>query len=155
LAHKIPHDSITGMLNHNSMYHTVSLEVSRSRRYNNPLSLILMNINYSSCVDNSNSFSDEKIEQIRVMISQLLKDQIRWADIIGHLEHSDFALLLPETNHQSAQILINKLNKNIQNISLNSDYISYGISQWKKGDDVNLFIERAINNVENADLLVN
>ncbi len=140
LAQKMPHDSITGMLNHYSMYHTLSSEVSRSRRYNNPLSLVLMDIDFQSC---ANISSEEKIEQIRLMISQLLKDQMRWADIIGHLDEHDFALLLPETGYHSAETLVDKLNKNMQHISMDTKHISYGISQWEKGDDVNMFVNRA------------
>ncbi|MCU7940541.1 MAG: diguanylate cyclase [gamma proteobacterium symbiont of Bathyaustriella thionipta] len=140
LVHKLTHDSVTSMLNHQNMVQTLNSEVSRSRRYNNPLSMILMTIDYQSCSD---SMAQEKIEQIRLMISQLLKDQMRWADIVGHLNEFDFVLLLPETVYESAEVLIKKINERIQNAALDSRHISYGISQWQKGDDVKLFLDRA------------
>ncbi|MCW8931815.1 MAG: PAS domain-containing protein [Gammaproteobacteria bacterium] len=144
LTHKMSHDSVTGMLNHHSMFQTLSSEVSRSRRYNNPLSLVLMNVNYQlgDTVDQKTP-SSEKIEQMRLMISQLLKDQMRWADIVGHLEDYDFVLLLPETAYQSAEVLIKKLNESMHNVALDAKHIKYGISQWKKGDDIQMFMERA------------
>ena len=140
LVHKMSHDPVTGMLNELSMIQTLNLEVSRSRRYNNPLSLILMNVDYQEPAD---SIASEKKEQIRLMISQLLKDQMRWADIVGHLENIDFVLLLPETDAESAKILVQKLKNNINNAAPDTINISYGISQWSKGDDVQLFLEYA------------
>jgi diguanylate cyclase (GGDEF)-like protein len=140
LTHKMSHDSVTGMLNHHSMFQTLSAEVSRSRRYNNPLSLVLMNVDYQS---DQESLAQERVEQIRLMISQLLKDQMRWADIVGHLQNYDFVLLLPETVYESAEILIKKLNKSMQDASMDVAHINYGLSQWQKGDDVQMFLARA------------
>ncbi len=145
LTHKMSHDSVTGMLNQHSMFQTLSAEVSRSRRYNNPLSLVLMNINYQSDAAEQESPASEKVEQMRLMISQLLKDQMRWADIVGHLENYDFVLLLPETVYESAETLIKKLNNSLQNVAMDVKDIHYGLSQWQKGDDVSMFVERAIN----------
>ncbi len=140
LSRKTSHDSMTGMLSHHSMLQTLNSEVSRSRRYNNPLSLVLMSVDYLSCSDTK---AKEKVEQIRLMISQLLKDQMRWADIVGHLRGFDFVLLLPETVYESAEVLIRKINDRLQNVAIDARHISYGISQWQKGDDVKMFLERA------------
>ena len=140
LTQKMSHDSVTGMLSHHSMIQSLNSEVSRSRRYNNPLSMVLMTIDYQSC---SASMAQENIEQIRLMISQLLKDQMRWADTVGHLSEFDFVLLLPETIYESAKVLISKINEKIHSVTMDSSYISYGISQWQKGDDVKMFLDRA------------
>ncbi len=143
LSHKMSHDPVTGMLSHHSMFQTLSSEVSRSRRYNNPLSLILMNIHYHG----DSEASQEQQEQVRLMISQLLKDQMRWADIVGHLDGYDFVLLLPETVYDSAEVLVNKLKERLKSVAADKIDISYGISQWQKGDDVRLFITRAADNI--------
>lgn len=140
ISHKMSHDSVTGMLSHHSMFQTLNSEVSRSRRYNNPLSIVLMTIDYQSC---SAAMEQENIEQFRLMVSQLLKDQIRWADIVGHLNEFDFVLLLPETVYESAEVLIRKINDRLCNMTIDAQHISYGISQWQKGDDVNMFLNRA------------
>lgn len=140
ISHKMSHDSVTGMLSHHSMFQTLNSEVSRSRRYNNPLSIVLMTIDYQAC---SAAMEQENIEQFRLMVSQLLKDQIRWADIVGHLNEFDFVLLLPETVYESAEVLIRKINDRLRNITIDAQHIFYGISQWQKGDDVNMFLNRA------------
>lgn len=140
LTHQMSHDSVTGMLNHHSMSLTLSAEVSRSRRYNNPLSIVLITVDYQSCSD---SMEQAQVEKIRLMISQLLKDQMRWADIVGHLADFDFVLLLPETVYESAEVLIRKINDRMHNMTIDAKHISYGISQWQKGDDVEMFVKRA------------
>ena len=151
LTHKMSHDAVTGMLNHYSMFQTLNVEVSRSRRYNNPLSVVLMNVGYLSGSDSvaedalaGESMTQEKVEQMRLMISQLLKDQMRWADIVGHLKGFDFVLLLPETVYESAEILVKKLNSSLKNVAQDVKHISYGLSQWQKGDDVEMFLQRAV-----------
>lgn len=151
LSHKMSHDPVTGMLSHHSMFQTLSSEVSRSRRYNNPLSLILMNINYHSDAS-AEQDSPEQKEQVRLMISQLLKDQMRWADIVGHLDGYDFVLLLPETVYESAEVLVKKLKQRLQSLAVDKIDISYGISQWQKGDDVRLFITRAADNISSESI---
>lgn len=151
LTHKMSHDAVTGMLNHYSMFQTLNVEVSRSRRYNNPLSVVLMNVEYLPASDSDaegtlahENISQEKIEQLRLMISQLLKDQMRWADIVGHLKDFDFVLLLPETVYESAEILVEKLNNSLKNAAKDVKHIRYGLSQWQKGDDVEMFLQRAV-----------
>ncbi|WP_198262829.1 GGDEF domain-containing protein [sulfur-oxidizing endosymbiont of Gigantopelta aegis] len=89
LSHKMSHDPVTGMLNHHSMFQTLNSEVSRSRRYDNPLSLVLMKVDFQS----ESNMTEEKREQMRLVISQLLKDQMRWADIVGHLDDFDFVFI--------------------------------------------------------------
>lgn len=145
LTHKMSHDPVTGMLNHHSMIQTFNSEVSRSRRYNNPLSLILMNVDYNPGAE---PIAHEKQEQIRLMISQLLKDQMRWADIVGHIKDFDFVLLLPETKYEAAETLVKKLHNSLKNAALDSISIAYGISQWQKGDDVQLFLSRAADDMD-------
>ena len=152
LSHKMSHDPVTGMLNHHSMFQTLNSEVSRSRRYNNPLSLILMNVDYQLEDGSVGDLPDEKKEQIRLVISQLLKDQMRWADIVGHIDQYDFVLLLPETDMASAEVLVKKLNSSLRDASIDIGNISFGISQWQKGDDVQLFVSRAADSMEQATL---
>ena len=145
LSHKMSHDPVTGMLNHHSMFQTLNSEVSRSRRYDNPLSVVLMTVDYE--VENK-VLAPEEMEQIRLVISQLLKDQMRWADIVGHLNGFDFVLLLPETVYESAEVLVKKLNTSLKNASIDVSKINYGLSQWQRGDDVKMFVERAIKELD-------
>jgi GGDEF domain-containing protein len=147
ISHKMSHDPVTGMLNHHSMLQTLSAEVSRSRRYDNPLSIILMKVDYSVLSQGAEAIDSETVERYRLVISQLLKDQMRWADIVGHIEHYDFVLLLPETDYDSAKVLLNKLNQGLKNAAIDIQAITYGVSQWRKGDDVNLFFARAAENM--------
>ncbi len=64
-----------------------------------------------------------------------------------HLDGYDFVLLFPETVYESAEVLVNKLKEHLQSVAADKIDISYGISQWQKGDDVRLFINRAADNI--------
>ena len=92
-----------------------------------------------------------------VALSQLFKDQIRWADQVGRFREQDFLLILPETLYEDAVKLTEKLQKKI--LRLNQSYqkgqdkvaVAFGISQWQKGDDTLRLLHRAEQCVNEAD----
>jgi diguanylate cyclase (GGDEF)-like protein len=115
----------------------VSLEplVARSRRYNSPLSIVVMGLN------------DRTAQQRTLMkVSYLLKDQTRWADLVGCTGAHEFILILQETTQDSALQLINKLSEHLGHISddqANPMSACYGVTQCQKNDNARSLLERA------------
>jgi len=131
------HDKTTGMLNHHGLMQTLESQVSRSRRYNNPLSLIIME---------AGGLKDkESLTQALVAISYLLNDQLRWADLAGRLDKNRFLLILPETSAKDTVALADKLARQIDEL----DKCPAGLklrcatSSWEKGDDLDKLMSRA------------
>lgn len=115
----------------------VSLEplVARSRRYNSPLSIVTMNIQ-----------SDQQRDKALTTIAFLLRDQTRWADLVGCTDDHDFILILQETTRDSALQLVEKLAGHIERLNTSSgDRLSacYGITECQKHDDADSILERA------------
>ncbi len=129
-------DADTGTLNRLSISQAIRSEVSRSRRYLNPFSVILMVV------------QSEHHEAMRVA-ARILKEQTRWADILGRWNEREFLLILPETDGDSVTGLIAKINKGIEALAStgNGDTptmeLRFGIASWQRGDDANLLMERA------------
>lgn len=115
----------------------VSLEplVSASRRYNNPLSMVCVSIN-------TNQDRDKAFKRI----SYLLKDQTRWADLVGCNDARDFILILQETSQDSALQLVKKLAARIteMNHSAESEIRAcFGVTGCQRNDDAEAMLERA------------
>ena len=115
----------------------VSLQplVSRSRRYNSPLSLVCINID-------TNRDHDKAITKI----TYLLKDQTRWADLVGCNENHDFILILQESTQDAALQLVDKLVSRITQMNQTADSeirACFGITQCQRNDDAESMLERA------------
>ncbi|MCW8988280.1 MAG: diguanylate cyclase [Gammaproteobacteria bacterium] len=137
-------DEITGMPNKVALLKNLESQISRSRRYNNPLSIIILRLNNIEQLNNAQTAS------LFISISHLLNDQVRWADIVGKLSHSDFLLVLPETSVEACKNLTDNLTQHLNNLTLSeelpADYkitTSFGYAEWAKGDDLTLLMKKA------------
>lgn len=137
-------DEVTGMPNKVALFQSLEPQISRSRRYNNLLSIIIMRVNHLKELDSTQT------AKLLIPISQMLNDQVRWADIVGKLSDSDFLLVLPETAEDACNNLTNNLAKHLADIptpeGLPNNYkidVSFGYAQWSKGDDLSLLMQKA------------
>ena len=115
----------------------VSLQplVSASRRYNSPLSLACISIE-----------SDMDRDKALTKISYLLKDQTRWADLVGCNAERDFILILQETTRDSALQLVDKLVAHIARMNESAETgirACFGVTQCQRNDDAESMLERA------------
>ena len=84
--------------------------------------------------------------QARVQVSYLLKDQTRWADLVGCNSDGAFILILQETTQDSALLLVDKLSAHLRRISQDHETTidaCYGVTQCQKNDDAETILERA------------
>ena len=131
-----------GMLTNAALRHRLEIEISRSRRYMNPLSCIVIRFN-ERIKDRSLTLADAQRE-----IASGLKSQLRWVDVLGQWDNSSLVVVLPETNEIAATILSSKLEKRIEaEWYMEKAYlpIHWGVSSWRKGDDINRLVKRADN----------
>ena len=148
-----PIDPVTGMSNRRALFQNLEQQASRSRRYGNPLSVIILRLPNLS--DYIKRFGNDNANALLLNVSQMLNDQMRWADVIGRLDKNEFLLILPETEELATNELRDKITEHMQRIALpgadNSDYrllMDFGVAQWRKGDDVALLMQRARQTLE-------
>lgn len=141
-------DEVTGLLNPRGLYQSLEPQVSRSRRYNNLLSILIMRI--ENLEDINQQFGYEKSHLLLQAISAILNDQMRWADSIGHLSENEFMLIMPETPQDIADHLADKIRERLGELTipeLNGDTLDLctrvGMVQWQKGEDTRLLMQRA------------
>lgn len=124
----------------------LNYEVSRSRRYNNPLCILKLQILTQS---NPDELSDQIINQ---NVKDALVDGLRWADMISTTRSGGFLMVLPETPVNSIESLADKLSSSIKSqlklLSSNFEYrLFFGHSCWKKHDDAQLLLARTRNDL--------
>lgn len=145
LEAKSTRDPLTGLLNRRGLMQVLDAQASRSRRYNNPLSLIHMQINDYTY---SNGKTPNK-DKIFVAIGHLFNDQLRWADVSGRLDNEDFLLILPETETDAATKLVDKIKAGLEELTVGKDEqkvslkVCFGVTSWAKGDDQGKLLARA------------
>jgi len=129
-------DTVTGLLNWRGLVLALEPQVARSRRYNSPMSVIMMEIHCE--VDR---------DRLLMQVARLLKDQLRWADLVGCSEHHEFVLVLPETTAESAMRLADKIEQRLTGIDNVIDgqnlSICFGVTGWRRKDNADTLLGRA------------
>jgi len=137
-------DAKTGLLNSQGIHQMLEAQVSRSRRYGNPMSVVRMDIVNVDDKDQQVSSSD-----ILKAAGHLLNDQLRWADVIGRVDDNAFIFLLPETVGDDAPRLVEKISGQLDSLFLDNGRqpaslkACFGITAWQPGDDPKKLLGRA------------
>lgn len=129
-------DPLTGLMNDRAILAALEVQVSRSRRYYNPLSLLRFSIESTN--------DPEHLDETLRGIGPGIKDKIRWSDQVGTLEKTTFLIILPETSLSDARHLAKQLvtNRNpLPEESLKCT-ITLGAAAWQRGDDPDKLSQR-------------
>ncbi|MDH5326204.1 MAG: diguanylate cyclase [Gammaproteobacteria bacterium] len=148
-------DHVSGLLNQRAMLQNLEPLVSRSRRYQNPLSVIAMDVMNLDVV--KDQYGQDAVDYCVKELSFLLKDQLRWADLVCRSGENQFIFILPETDKPSSVHLAKKLNDRIQELTIHykghepfSLDVSLGVAAWEKGNDSILLLRNAKQSLEVA-----
>lgn len=143
-------DPLTGLPNERALSQALSQQVSRSRRYGNPLSVLLVHL----AAPASGEHSDATIQAL----ARLLRDRLRWVDQLGRWRSDAFLAVLPETGDEEVHALADKIHAGLNEEVGDADHplagvaLSYGLACWQKGDDARTLLRRATSGVGEAEL---
>lgn len=139
-------DDLTGLANRRATLQALEVQVTRSRRYGNPLTLGAVGI--------SNPFdSSSPLPNISVLtFTQYLRDRLRWADSIGRYEDQLFLLVMPETKQEDAIHLLELIQQEclegaLKGLDSNpTPLIKVSATAWEKGYDPQRLIQYTLQN---------
>ncbi|WP_260295841.1 GGDEF domain-containing protein [Sedimenticola hydrogenitrophicus] len=139
-------DELTGLANRQSLTRTLNAQVARSRRYQNPLSLAVIQL--------FDSRDQAPIpDEIILEVSRYLRDRLRWVDLIARWDHSQFIIILPETSLSHGGDLMDKILGDFSQLSLPAQFagntlaLRFGLAEWHKGQDARLLMKQALTNL--------
>lgn len=134
-------DPNTGVLNRRTIIQELNNEISRSRRYGNPLSVILLEYSMPG-----NGETGTEIEQ---KIASGINSALRWVDIIGSLNGGGFLIVLPESDMAGVEQAWNKISVELQK-QLPNQVFKVSYSDWQQDNNADEFIARLGDSLEAA-----
>ena len=105
-------DGLTSLTNYKGFHDILSREISRAHRYKSPLSLIYADIDFFKKVNDTHGHlaGDYALKSV----SLCLKRELRQTDFLARYGGEEFALVLPETNLESAFLVAERLRKKVE-----------------------------------------
>lgn len=101
------HDSLTGLYNRREFELRLHEEIERAARYRHPLALLLLDIDHFKEINDR--YGHQAGDEAMRTIADHLSDVVRPADHVARYGGDEFAILLPETNADSALTLAMRL----------------------------------------------
>ncbi|RKY89271.1 diguanylate cyclase response regulator [candidate division KSB1 bacterium] len=105
-------DGLTGLFNYRYFREQLEHEINRAERHNLDVSLVMMDIDFFKYYNDRNGHlaGDEVLKHI----ANILCSNVRKIDIAARYGGEEFALILPETDKNSAVIVAEKIRKLIE-----------------------------------------
>ncbi len=120
-----------GVLTREGALMRLEAEISRSRRYENPLSCLAARLPAGT---DAGAYAG---------LERMLREQLRWVDVLARWSDTELLVVLPETHGRAASALSRKLAQQADN-RFPALSVAWGKSTWRRGDDARLFVTRAL-----------
>lgn len=142
-------DRLTGLYNRQHFDQMVIDEISRSTRYDEPLALVMFDLDHFKKVNDT--FGHDIGDEVLVLTSKVVSENIRQSDTLARWGGEEFVILMPHTTQDGAEMVAEKIRKAIEAIDhrlAGSVTASFGVAQrsvsessmdWFKRVDAALF----------------
>lgn len=137
-------DRLTGAWNRAHYERVVDLEINRSNRYRQPVSLILFDVDHFKRINDS--FGHDAGDAVLRELCRLAGDGIRATDMLFRWGGEEFSVLAPSTGYRGAASLAETLRRLVERHDFPSAAkltISLGIAEHAAGEDATDWFRRA------------
>ncbi|MDX6642721.1 MAG: hypothetical protein QOD76_683, partial [Solirubrobacteraceae bacterium] len=137
-------DSLTGCLNHAAFQTRLREEISRAERGTEPFALALLDLDGFKLVNER--FGHLTGDTVLRTVGELLRGAVRLHDQVARFGGDEFALLLPATDEETAELVVGRALSALGAAPLPASgalTARAGCAQWLRGDQANALIERA------------
>ena len=139
-------DPLTQLFNRLKIEDVFKLEIERANRYQKPLSVIIVDIDYFKLVNDT--YGHDIGDEVLKSISKILKENIRSTDTLGRWGGEEFIILVPETNKDQTTLLAEKIRISIEIYKfskIKNLTASFGVSSFTQDDTKESLIKKADN----------
>lgn len=129
-------DPLTGLLNRRSFETALHKEFSRSRRHNTDMAVVFIDLDRFKQINDR--YGHECGDLALKYVSQTLESISRKEDIVARLAGDEFVLILPETQAETSECLMNRIQEHLDQNPLHHKgaklplSLSYGIASTEE-----------------------
>lgn len=137
-------DFLTGIYNRRMFDGLMTAEITRSCRYDYPLSLMLMDLDHFKQVNDTQGHAAGDL--VLQKLAELISGRIRNHDIFSRWGGEEFAILTPKCDEQQAAVLAEVLREMVEQYDFGNGLqltISIGVTRHICGETADLFVDRA------------
>lgn len=140
-------DTLTDIPNRLSYEQRAAEEISRWKRFANPLSLVVWDIDFFKKVNDT--YGHKAGDKVLKTVAQLLDQRIRETDFLARYGGEEFVMLLPGTQQEECLQLVNDLRQQVADCGFHyhgeavTITVSCGISSFREGDSLDTAFDRA------------
>jgi diguanylate cyclase (GGDEF)-like protein len=131
------YDPLTGLPNRRFFFEHASLIFEEVKRYEKPLSLLVMDIDHFKKINDT--YGHDVGDLVLKTFADVLRGIVRKSDICARLGGEEFVVLLPNTDLEGARVLAERIRtavakKPVEHGSIVIVFtVSIGVSQYRKG----------------------
>lgn len=112
LYRQATHDPLTQIFNRRFFMDQFEAEFRRAKRYGRDLSLVIFDLDHFKRVNDT--FGHPAGDYVLKDTARLIQRNLRGQDVFARVGGEEFAVLLPETNSESAYVLADKLRQQVE-----------------------------------------
>lgn len=137
-------DNLTKLSNRAKFYEVIERETERFRRHNQPLSVLLFDIDGFKTINDTygHNVGDEALKSL----TKLVGAQLREVDYFVRWGGDEFIIIAPDTEIEKAAALAERARKVVEAHkfqTIGNYTITFSVAQFKANDTVDSFIKRA------------
>ena len=137
-------DPLTGAANRRSFESRLAEEISRTSRYQEPLTLMMLDIDHFKLINDE--FGHETGDKILIELVEQFRLQLRETDFLARWGGEEFTIILPRTSIETGQILAERLRQKIESHSFSNNLdltVSMGLASYLANEELGSLVSRA------------
>lgn len=137
LSDALDRDSLTGLLKHARIKEQLDIELSRAKRANENLSLVMLDLDHFKKVNDT--YGHPAGDKVIKAIAHLLRQRLRKSDAVGRYGGEEFVAVLPRCGLNEARALMEDIRQRFSEIVFTLDQTSFkvtvsvGIASYRDG----------------------
>lgn len=104
-------DPLTGLANSRAFFEALTRETGRTHRSGRPMTLAYMDLDDFKAVNDGRGHAEG--DRLLKSIAEAMKRSLRTGDVVARLGGDEFAVLFPETDLESARVLLQRLQRGL------------------------------------------
>lgn len=104
-------DPLTNLYNQRFFYNYLEKEIDRSRRYRQPLSLVLMDLD--DFKKYNDTYGHVQGDRALITVAEILRSTARATDVVARYGGEEFAVILPQTNLENAKAFCERMRERL------------------------------------------